>query len=112
MDTSVTIIGIRCLNFYKASWSDGPVVYIASRRFTERTNAVADVKIYSNAKEPELFINGVSQGKRSDGGNGVFIWKNLTLSPGANKIAARTQSNGQTLRDECVWNLNPARPAK
>ena len=40
--------------FYQANWSDEPMVYITSRRFTERTNAVTDVKIYSNAKEVEL----------------------------------------------------------
>ncbi len=39
--------------FYQANWSDEPMVYITSRRFTERTNAVTDVKIYSNAKEVE-----------------------------------------------------------
>jgi hypothetical protein len=54
--------------------------------------------------EPELFLNGVSQGKRNDGENGVFIWKNLTLSPGENKISARAQANGLPLTDECAWN--------
>ncbi len=34
--------------FYKANWSDEPVVYITDRRFTERTEAATDVKIYSN----------------------------------------------------------------
>jgi beta-galactosidase len=98
--------------FYKANWSDEPVLYLTSRRFTERTNAVTDVKIYSNAQAPELFINGASQGKRSDGVNGVFIWKNLTLSPGENKISASAQAGGQTLSDECVWKLSPAQPAR
>ena len=46
--------------FYKANWSDEPVIYITSRRFTERTNAVTDVKIYSNAKTAELLLNGTS----------------------------------------------------
>ena len=37
--------------FYKANWSDEPVLYIlTSRRFTDRTNAVTDVKIYSNTE--------------------------------------------------------------
>jgi beta-galactosidase len=95
--------------FYKANWSDEPVLYITSRRFTGRTNAVTDVKIYANAKEPELFLNGVSQGKRAEGANGVYIWKNLTLSPGENKISARAQASGKTLTDECVWNLQAPR---
>jgi beta-galactosidase len=93
--------------FYKANWSDEPMIYITSRRFTERTNAVTDVKIYSNAKSPELLVNGISQGARNDGENCVYIWKNVTLSPGENKISARAQSGGQTLTDECSWNLEP-----
>jgi len=92
--------------FYKANWSAEPVLYLTSRRFTERTNAVTDVKIYSNLKEPELFVNGASQGKRSDGENGVFIWKNVALAPGENKISAQAQAGGQTLTDECMWKLS------
>ena len=71
----------------------------------ERTNAVTDVKIYSNAKEPELFVNGASQGKKSEGENCVFVWTNVTLSPGENKISAQAQGGGQSLTDECVWKL-------
>jgi beta-galactosidase len=94
--------------FYKANWSDTPMIYITSRRFTGRTKAVTDVKIYSNAKLPELFINGVSQGRRSDSADGVFIWKNVTLAPGENKISAKATANGQPVTDECVWQLSNA----
>jgi beta-galactosidase len=87
------------------------MIYITSRRFTERTNAVTDVKIYSNATEPELFLNGVSQGQRNDGVNGVFVWKNLTLAPGENKISARALAGGRPLTDECSWKLLPPEPA-
>ena len=54
--------------FYKANWSDEPVLYITSRRFTERTIAVTDVKIYSNAKKVELFVNNISQDVRVNHG--------------------------------------------
>jgi beta-galactosidase len=91
--------------FYKANWSDEPVVYITSRRFTERTNVVTDVKVYSNAQEPELLINGISQGRRNDGTNGAFIWKGVKLSPGENQIQARAERNGVDLSDSCVWTL-------
>jgi len=91
--------------FYKANWSDEPVLYIASRRFTERTNAVTDVKIYSNAKQMELWLNGKSEGKLGNGTNGVFIWKNVTLKPGENQIAATAERWHQKLSDSCVWTL-------
>ncbi len=91
--------------FYKANWSDEPVLYITSRRFTERTNAVTDVKIYSNAAKVKLLLNGVSQGKRSDGTNCVFVWKEVRLSPGENQVEARAERDGKSLTDSCAWML-------
>jgi len=91
--------------FYQANWSDELMVYITSRRFTERTNAVMDVKIYSNAKEVELLLNGKPQGKRSDGTNGVFIWKDVQLKPGENRVEGRAEHDGKNVSDRCVWTL-------
>ena len=91
--------------FYKANWSDEPVLYITSRRFTERATAVTDVKIYANASKVEFLLNGKSQGKRSDGTNCVFIWKDVQLQPGENQIAARSERDGKELSDSCVWTL-------
>jgi beta-galactosidase len=91
--------------FYKANWSDEPTLYITSRRFTERTNAVTDVKIYSNAKKVELLLNGKSRGNRSDGTNCVFIWKGVQLQSGENQVTVRAERNGQKLSDSCVWTL-------
>jgi beta-galactosidase len=91
--------------FYKANWSDEPVLYITSRRFTERTNAVTDVKIYSNAKEVELLMNGISQGKHNDGTNCVFVWKNVELKSGENKVEAKAENGGANLTDSCIWTL-------
>jgi beta-galactosidase len=84
------------------------MVHITSRRFTERTNAVTNVKIYSNTKEVELLVNGGSQGKRADGTNGVFIWKDVQLKPGENLIEAKAVRAGKSLSDNCVWILKPA----
>src|SRR5262249_10319610 len=85
--------------YYKANWSDEPVLYITSRRFTERTNAVTDVKIYSNAGKVELLVNGASQGSRKTSGYGVFVWLTVKLSPGENQIEARARRNGNELTD-------------
>ena len=91
--------------FYKANWSDEPVLYITSRRHTERTNAVTDVKIYSNAKEVELRVNGKAFGSRTNDGNAVFLWKDVTLQNGANQIEVSASRNGQALMDRCEWTL-------
>ena len=91
--------------FYKANWSDEPTLYITSRRFTERTNAVTDVKIYSNAKSVELRVNSVSLGEMRNATNRVFIWTNARLKPGDNQIEARAKLNGKNLSDSCVWTL-------
>jgi beta-galactosidase len=91
--------------FYQANWTEAPMVYLTSRRFTERTNSVTDVKIYSNAAQAELLLNGASQGTRKNDGNAVFIWKNIKLAPGENRVEARARSGGKTVTDSCVWNL-------
>ncbi len=87
--------------FYKANWTGEPMVYITSRRFTERTNAVIDVKVYSNAKAVELALNGKSFGSNSTSTNGVFLWKNVQLQPGENKVQARVSG----AHDEVVWKV-------
>ena len=91
--------------FYKANWSDEPVLYITSRRFVERTNAVTDVKVYSNAKKVEILVNGVSQGTRKEDHDNVFVWKDVQLKPGVNQIEARARRNGLELKDGCEWTL-------
>ena len=92
--------------FYKANWSDEPVLYITDRRFVERTNAMTDVKIYSNAKHVELFVNNTSLGGKSDGTDGVFVWNNVTLKSGDNDIEAKADRDGKSLDDSCVWKLS------
>ena len=93
--------------FYKANWSAEPMVYITSRRFTERTNAVTHVKIYSNAPAVEALLNGVSLGQKTGATNGVFVWDNVQLKPGENQIAARAAHAGTNLTDQCTWTLKP-----
>ena len=91
--------------FYKANWSDEPMLYITSRRFTERTNALTDVKMYSNAKKVELLVNGVSLGEKRNATNCVFIWKNARLKSGENQVEARAKLDGKSLSDSCMWTL-------
>jgi beta-galactosidase len=91
--------------FYKANWSQEPVLYIAGRRFTERKEPVTDVTVYSNAPEVTLSLNGVSLGARTDPGNRVFRWAGVRLSPGKNLVRAVAGAGAPGLEDSCAWTL-------
>jgi len=91
--------------FYQANWSSASVLHINSQRYVERTNSFTDVKVYSNAKQVELLVDGQSLGQTSHPTNCVFIWENVALTPGENRIVAKARRNGQELHDECAWNL-------
>jgi beta-galactosidase len=91
--------------FYQANWSPVPMIYITSRRHQKRTEAVTPVKIYSNASQVELKINGISLGNMEHRGFGIFIQENVHLSPGSNKIEAIAHKDNQTLTDSCTWEV-------
>ena len=50
---------------YKAWLSDEPFVHIAGKRYVDRVEDVTKVTVYSNQPEVELFVNGVSIGKKT-----------------------------------------------
>lgn len=43
---------------YKAHWSKVPFVHICGRRYMDRTEAVTEVKVYSNQSEVSLYLDG------------------------------------------------------
>ncbi len=50
---------------YKAWLSDEPFVHLCGKRYIDRVEDVTKVTVYSNQPEVELFVNGVSIGKKT-----------------------------------------------
>ncbi|SDA38870.1 beta-galactosidase [Butyrivibrio sp. INlla18] len=73
---------------YKALWSKDPFVYICGKRFIKRCKDKIVVKVYSNSDAVQLYVNEKYFGERKDG-EGSFVFENVPLSEGVNKIEAR-----------------------
>ena len=90
--------------WYKANWSKEPVLYITQRRVTERENKVTPVTVYSNKGVPQLFVNGVESKSFRKGTTEVhYIFENVELREGENKITTRIVKDGKTFEDEILW---------
>ncbi len=88
--------------FYKAKWSDEPVVYITSRRHVERKEPTNTVKVYSNCDSLELKVNGQSLGSKT-GADCIFKWTDVPLKQGVNDVEAIGKRDGVTYTDYCEW---------
>lgn len=87
--------------WYQAWWSDKPMLHITSRRFNERADPAATVKVYTNAQEATLFVNGSEIGRRRVE-NRIVSWP-VTLRPGANVVEVRAEAGGEVLSDRVEW---------
>jgi beta-galactosidase len=90
--------------YYKAHWSDVPVVHIASRRFVRREAPVTDVKVYSNAPHVELTVNGRSLADIPCVDR-ICRLDNVRLTRGTNTVEAAGSFPAGTVRDLVVWQL-------
>jgi len=93
--------------FYKANWNDELMTYIASRRATPRKLPTTDIKIYSNADEVELKVNGKSIGRVKPSDVKVCVWPAVSLSAGKNVIEVMGYRGTQASTDRCEWELVP-----
>ena len=90
--------------FYKANWSDEPVLYILSRRHTERTESNVTIGVYTNLDQVDLYVNGVHHSsKKMKSDIHKMNWKNIKLSPGRNLISVIGKKGKRTFTDSCEW---------
>ncbi|ANI88584.1 beta-galactosidase [Arachidicoccus ginsenosidimutans] len=92
--------------WYKANWSDEPVLYITGRRDSLRKTVITNVTVYSNISTPELFVNGKKISNPAIGTTKVdYIFNNVRLKKGVNIISAKGFKNNQPYTDEIKWFL-------
>jgi len=91
--------------FYKANWNPAPTVYIASRRHLLRVLPVTDIKVYSNARSTELWVNDKALGAMADCPGRICVWRAVRLSSGANVVHAVGSFASGTRDDSVTWTL-------
>ena len=57
---------------YKAAWSKEPFVHLCGSRYTDRSEAETQIKVYSNQKEVTLYVDGREISSLT--GDKVFTW--------------------------------------
>jgi hypothetical protein len=94
--------------FYKANWSDEPVLYITGRRNIERKEDNVSVGVYTNLEKAELYINGIFiSGKKMESDIHKIVWDNIKLVPGRNKISVIGYKDENKYTDACEWTYYP-----
>lgn len=91
--------------FYKANWTEEPMVYITSRRHAERDDPNTEIKVYSNCDQVELNVNGKSVGVMEKEDLSIFRWANYKLNKGENRIEVVGTLDDEKVDDSCVWVL-------
>jgi len=91
--------------FYRANWTDEPVVHITNKHFKRRRSPVIEVTVYSNVGPVELMVNGKRVEMNSEG-HSIFRAEGVMLKLGKNKVTASVKTkDGRVIADECEWKL-------
>jgi beta-galactosidase len=88
--------------FYKANWSEVPVLHITSKRFLFRDGNHINVKVYTNLENISLSVNGKELETKSPE-DGIVEWRDIVLNPGNNGVIVRAVKDGVEYTDDCVW---------
>jgi beta-galactosidase len=87
--------------WYQANWTQKPMVYITSRRYTVRSTQDIEVKVYSNQPKITLKLNGKAIGTQNVAGR-IAAWQ-VKLQEGQNRIEA----TAGPASDNVAWEYKP-----
>ncbi len=91
--------------WYKANWNPEPMIYLANRRDSIRTETNTRVQVFSNLDQVTLWVNGEEMSGSTGVNNRHWVFNKVKLQKGTNKIVARGKHGSQTLKDEMEWIL-------
>lgn len=90
--------------WYKANWSESPVLYLTQRRNVDREKRVTSVTVYSNIGTPNVYLNGKElTGIRKGYTDVHYIIDNVKLADGKNTVKAEVTKDGKTYEDTIEW---------
>jgi beta-galactosidase len=89
--------------FYKANWSEVPVLHLTSKRHLIRNKVETPIKVYSNRGPVTLTVNGQVIGTVKPTNTMIAKWDRVLLKEGDNKIVVTAGD----LIDEIVWTYDP-----
>lgn len=93
--------------WYKANWSEEPVLYLTQRRNSDREKKETSVTVYSNIGIPKVFLNGTELTGVREGYTPVhYIYDNVTLQNGVNTLKAVVEFKEKTYEDAIEWHYN------
>lgn len=89
--------------WYKANWSQEPVMYITQRRNVDRERRNTSVTVYSNVGEPKVYLNGELLPAGRVGYTPVhYVFDNVELRDGENVVKA-VCGDSEEYADEVKW---------
>ena len=90
--------------WYKANWSQEPVLYMTQRRNVLRERQETSLTVYSNIGVPKVYLNGKELSTARKGYTDVhYIFNHVMLSEGRNELRAVVTWQGKEYVDEMQW---------
>ncbi|MBR4740380.1 MAG: beta-galactosidase, partial [Bacteroidales bacterium] len=90
--------------YYKANWNKSvPTVHLCSKGFTERTDPLTDIIVFTTAPSATLYLNGKKVSQKKTDAYATVEWPSITLQPGPNTVRVVT-SQGE---EQAVWTCKP-----
>ena len=93
-------------HLYKSAWTNEPVLHIMPHWNWKDGQEIDVISYYSQADEVELYLNGVSQGKKSKQGQDMKVMWRLKYASGELKAVSR--KNGSTVLEKVIRTAGPA----